>query len=84
MQPFSPAAGRALSVLHNLEKRPAACVTLSMKTSQTRAAFVGDDLARGEDVALRDTWPELRVAFYNMGIHKTEVAGKTGVRRRKL
>ena len=47
-----------------------------METSQRRAEFVGDDLARGEDVALCDTWPELRIAFYNIGINKTEVIGR--------
>ena len=82
-QPFSSAAGSAPSVLHNLGKRSAACATKSMKTSQKRAAFVGDDLARGEDVALRDTWPELRVAFYNIGINKTEVTGRNWNEKKK-
>ena len=47
-----------------------------MQISQLRAAFVRHDLAQGTKVAERGTWPELRVAFYNIGLHKSEVTGK--------
>ena len=47
-----------------------------MQTSQMRAAFVGDDSAQGQNAAEHTAWPELRVAFYNIGIRKSEVTGK--------